>query len=93
MFETLVLVCMIGTSNICHTLADLEGPYKTKQECLSRAYEIAADLPAYMPNFQAMKYKCVEIEDDEDKVRTNYGNETKRKYEGVLHKEWRQTTH
>ena len=71
MFETLVLVCMIGTSNICHTLADLEGPYKTKQECIARAYEIGADLPEYMPSFQAMKYKCVEIEEDgEDKVRT-----------------------
>ena len=53
MFETLVLVCVIGTTNICHTLEDLEGPYKTKQECISRAYEIAADLPSYMPNYQA----------------------------------------
>ena len=70
MFETLVLVCIIGTSNICHTLADLEGPYKTKEECMSRAYEIAADLPEYMPNFQAMKYKCIEIDENKDKVRT-----------------------
>ena len=46
MFKTLVLVCIVGTSNICHTLEDLEGPYKTKQECIDRAYEIGADLPA-----------------------------------------------
>jgi len=71
MFETLVLVCIIGTSNICHTLADLEGPYQTKQECMDRAYQIAADVPEYMPNFQAMKYKCIEVEEkDADKVRT-----------------------
>jgi len=71
MFETLVLVCIIGTSNICHTLADLEGPYETKQECMDRAYQIAADVPEYMPNFQAMKYKCIEVEEkDADKVRT-----------------------
>ena len=71
MFETLVLVCIIGTSNICHTLADLEGPYETKQECMDRAYQIAADVPEYMPNFQAMKYKCIKVEEkDADKVRT-----------------------
>jgi len=77
MFETLVLVCMIGTSNICHTLADLEGPYKTKQECLSRAYEIAADLPAYMPNFQAMKYKCIKDKETlEGKVKIQWHMKT-----------------
>ena len=70
MFETLVLVCMIGTSNICHTLADLEGPYENKNKCISRAYEIAKDLPEYMPNSQAMKYKCIEIEENKDKVST-----------------------
>ena len=59
MFETLVLVCIMNNTNICHTLEDLEGPYKTKQECISRAYEIAKDLPEYMPNYQALKYKCI----------------------------------
>ena len=70
MFETFVLVCVIGASNVCHTLSDLEGPYKTKQECIDRAYEISIDLPAYMPNFQATKYKCLEVKDEEGKVRT-----------------------
>ena len=59
MFETLVLVCIMNNTDICHTLEDLEGPYKTKQECISRAYEIAKDLPEYMPNYQALKYKCI----------------------------------
>ena len=59
MFETLVLVCIMNNTNICHTLEDLEGPYNTKQECISRAYEIAKDLPEYMPNYQALKYKCI----------------------------------
>ena len=71
MFEAFVFVCMLKDPTNCRTLADLEGPYKTKQECIARAYEIGAALPEYMPSFQAMKYKCVEInEDDEDKVRT-----------------------
>ena len=32
MFEAFVLVCLMGTNNICHTLQDLEGPYKTEKE-------------------------------------------------------------
>ena len=71
MFETLVLVCIMNNTNICHTLEDLEGPYKTKQECISRAYEIAADLPSYMTNYQALKYKCIKDKETlEGKVRT-----------------------
>ena len=41
MFEAFVLVCLIGTNNVCHTLEDLEGPYKTEKQCVKRAYEIA----------------------------------------------------
>lgn len=58
MFEAFVLVCIIGNSNICHTLSDIEGPYETKTECVFRAYEIAKELPEYMPNYVALKYKC-----------------------------------
>jgi hypothetical protein len=49
----------MGTNNICHTLQDLEGPYKTEKECTTRAYEIAVELPEYMPNYYALKYKCM----------------------------------
>jgi len=71
MFEAYVLVCVIGNANVCHTLSDLEGPYKTRQECIARTYEIAVNLPLYMPNYEALKYKCFENnEDAEGKVRT-----------------------
>lgn len=50
----------MGSADVCHTLEDLEGPYKTKKQCISRAYEIAMELPEYMPNYVAMKYKCSE---------------------------------
>tara|TARA_B100001989_G_scaffold106007_1_gene74220 strand:- start:2779 stop:3012 length:234 start_codon:yes stop_codon:yes gene_type:complete len=59
MFEAFVLVCLLGTNNICHTLEDLEGPYKTEKLCVQRAYEIAMELPEYMPNYYALKYRCV----------------------------------
>jgi hypothetical protein len=63
MFETFVLVCLIGNTNICHTLSDIQGPYATKKECEVRAYEIAVDLPDWMPNYEAVKYKCVKSDD------------------------------
>ena len=77
MFETLVLVCIMYNTNICHTLEDLEGPYNTKQECISRAYEIAKDLPEYMPNYQALKYKCIKDKEPiEGKVKIQWHMKT-----------------
>ena len=58
MFEAFVLACLIGTTHVCNTLEDLEGPYKTEKECVKRAYEIASELPTYLPNYYALKYKC-----------------------------------
>jgi len=69
MFEAFVLVCLVGTTNICHTLEDLEGPYKTEKQCVERAYEIAVELPSYMPNFYALKYKCMV---EKGKVKTTW---------------------
>ena len=93
MFEAFVLVCMIGNSNICHTLQDLEGPYKTRQECIVRTYEMAADLPDYLPMFQALKYKCFE-DKESDKMRINYGNkDTQGHYERSHYKWGSQKTH
>ena len=77
MFETWVLVCLIGTQNICHTLSDLHGPYETKKECVARAYEIAAELPEHMPNYEAVKYKCMKLEKNlEGKINTRWHTKT-----------------
>ena len=79
MFETLVLVCLIGNSNICHTLSDVEGPYATEKECKVRAYEIAVDLPEWMPNYEAVKYKCVETDEESTgKIKTRWQQNVKR---------------
>ena len=88
MFETFVLICVIGNSNVCHTLSDLEGPYETKQECIERAYEIGEELQSYMPNFQALKYKCSE---EIKGTRTNYDGRSKGYNEGSHDKWWSQT--
>ena len=74
MFEAFVLVCLMGTTNICHTLEDLEGPYKTEKQCVERAYEIAVELPSYMPNFYAFKYKCMV---EKGKIKTTWQKKEK----------------
>ncbi len=72
MFETWVLICAIG-SPLCHTLVDEYGPYKNKKQCITRAYEIAAELPEHMPNYEAVKYKCMKVEKDlEGKINTTW---------------------
>ena len=74
MFEAFVLVCLIGTNNVCHTLEDLERPYKTEKQCVKRAYEIAVELPSYMPNYYALKYKCMV---EEGKLKTKWQKSVK----------------
>ena len=65
MFEAFVLVCMLLDPNNCQTLKDTQGPYETERQCEVRAYEIAMELPEYMPEYIATKYKCI---DDKEKV-------------------------
>ena len=77
MFEAFVLVCLVGTTNVCHTLEDLEGPYKTEKQWVTRAYEIAVELPSYMPNYYALKYKCM-LEKGKVKTQWHTRNEEQR---------------
>ena len=94
MFETWVLICAMG-SPLCHTLVDEYGPYKNKQQCIERAYEIAVELPEHMPNYEAVKYKCMKVDEDlKGKIKTSYDTEKeKRQFKGFYHQEWRQETH
>ena len=58
MFEAFVLICSVSNTNLCHTLQDTYGPYDNKKQCITRAYEIGAELPEYMPDYVALKFKC-----------------------------------
>ena len=62
MFEAFVFVCMLKDPTVCHTLKDIEGPYSKKSQCVQRAYEIAVELPDWMPEYIATKYKCISDE-------------------------------
>jgi len=74
MFKTWVLVCLMGMSDVCHTLEDLHGPYDTEKQCVTRAYEIAMELPEYMPNYVAVKYKCIA---EQGKIKTTWQKNVK----------------
>ncbi len=56
---------MLKDPTVCHTLKDIEGPYNKKSQCVQRAYEIAVELPDWMPEYIATKYKCIS---DEEKL-------------------------
>ena len=60
MFEAFVLVCLISDPTKCHTLEDIEGPYPSRNICTQRAYQIASELPSYLPMYIAKQYMCME---------------------------------
>jgi len=78
MFQTLVMICMISNPNMCYTLADTYGPYEYKKDCMIRAYEIASNIPDNMPDFVAVKYKCIKDDNTEGKVRTQWHMKTEK---------------
>ena len=59
MFEAFVYICMLQDPQVCHMLKDIKGPYKTETQCEVRAHEIAMELPDWMPEYVATRYKCI----------------------------------
>jgi hypothetical protein len=68
MFEAFVLVCLLKDPEVCQTLQDVEGPYVKEAQCVKRAYEIAMDLPEWMPEYVATKYKCIQQGTNKNKL-------------------------
>ena len=61
MFEAFVLACLWGepqTNKNCEELRDTRGPYATYDQCLTRVYEIAMEMPMYRPHMQPRAYRC-----------------------------------
>jgi uncharacterized protein YbaR (Trm112 family) len=58
MFEAFVLVCMLKTPLFVKHYKTHKDHTKLKSQCVKRAYEIAMELPEYMPEYVAVKYKC-----------------------------------
>ena len=62
MYELFVLACLISNPTQCVTLEDLYSPHKTHDKCLARAYEIASEMPSYVPQYFPKAYKCLDME-------------------------------
>jgi hypothetical protein len=58
MFEAFVFICMLKDPTNCQTLQDTQGPYQKESQCVKRAYQIAVELPEWMPEYVAVRYKC-----------------------------------
>ena len=61
MFEAIVLACLWGMpqkTQYCEELRDIRGPYETHDQCLTRVYEIASEMPLYRPHMQPRAYRC-----------------------------------
>jgi hypothetical protein len=49
---------MLKDPTNCQTLQDTQGPYQKESQCVKRAYQIAVELPEWMPEYVAVRYKC-----------------------------------
>ena len=60
MFKVIVLACSIFNPTICHEYHDTRGPYDSREQCTSRAYEMGNSIMevnegSVMPR----KFRCV----------------------------------
>jgi hypothetical protein len=42
-------------------LEDIDDIYKTEEQCIERAIDIARQVPYYYKDFRATKYKCKKL--------------------------------
>ena len=70
MYELFVLACLVSNPTQCVTLEDLYSPHKTHDKCLARAYEIASEMPSYVPQYFPKAYKCLDMEKEGSKIKT-----------------------
>ena len=57
MYELQILICLM--SGQCMEVIDLMGPYKTKQICIERAYDVSAGLRKEANQPITLAYKCL----------------------------------
>ena len=73
MFEAFVLACLLGQPQLpqyCEELKDIRGPYKTKNQCLARIFEIVVEMPYHRPEMQPRAYRCEQSTPETTKKRT-----------------------
>ncbi len=58
MFTAVVLACVMGMPDNCITADDNYGPYKTEEECVTRAYQMITSMHTILPVPHMFKYRC-----------------------------------
>ena len=63
MFKVLVTICLIADPTKCIFVENVQYPvvYETFEECKARALEIGSDVPNYIPQWRAIRWKCLKI--------------------------------
>jgi len=56
-YELQILICLM--SGQCMEVVDLMGPYKTKEICIERAYEVSTELRQEATQPITLAYKCI----------------------------------
>ena len=75
-YQAYLMVCLKGkkkTNKNCEELFDTRGPFKTKDECIDRIFEMKNDLPKYKPDYYSHGYLC-EHEKQKNKEFSKIGN-------------------
>ena len=47
MFVAVIIACHIASADVCMTITDNRGPYKTEEQCKTRIGEMAYDLVSF----------------------------------------------
>ena len=65
MFKVLITVCMINNPAQCMFIENTKYPvvYETFESCKARALEIGSEVPNYLPNWKAIRWKCQKIKE------------------------------
>ena len=59
MFKTIVLACSVFAPTECWEYTDARGPYATREQCVSRAYEMGnAILEINNGKLKPKKFRC-----------------------------------
>lgn len=63
MFKVIVTVCLIIDPTKCMFIENIQYPvvYETFEQCKARALEIGSDVPNYIPQWRAIRWKCLKI--------------------------------
>ena len=66
MFKVLVLACSLSVPTDCWEFHDTRGPYKTYDQCVSRAYKMGNDIMEMKGyDLKPRNFRCIQLKGQE----------------------------